>query len=85
MSNSLNFIQTLSITELKQQQQSSFKIMAKTNGYWFRCGSLSGHVSNLDPKTVKPEDVLVSEVSNDAGETFWMAHKAGSAEAVVEW
>lgn len=83
--NSLNFLETISVGEMKSRQQSGFQICRKENGYWFRCGSVSGHVSdNLDPTTVRPDDVRISLVEGDSGQ-FWMCHKQGTADVAVEW
>jgi len=86
MSKSLNFGQSWTIDQLKQEQKSSFKVMSKSTGYWFICGSAKGHVSDqVNMNSVNPGDLLVSRVTNEDGETFLLLHNIGSGEAVVEW
>lgn len=84
MSTTLNFIETLTIEEFKSRNQASLQVMAKGSGYWFRCGSISGHVSQYvttdDFKS--PDQLLVSLVEADDGQ-FWMMHRKGQQNIVA--
>ena len=76
---SLNFLQSWTLEEFKKQQQSSFQVLKKPNGHWFRCGTASGQVSSkLDLTNVNPTELLVSRVQKPGEEDdFLLLHGQG--------
>jgi hypothetical protein len=81
--NALNFLETLTLDQFKSQNQASIKVFAKDKGHWFRCGGVSGHVSQTVTSFSNPSELLISLVETDDGQ-FWMMHKAGQQEVVAE-
>lgn len=82
----LIFHKTLSISEVKEQQKDSFRIIKRKDGgsYFFRCGKLIGHVSSqVDLKQVDPNKLAVSLVENDGGE-FLLLHNMADGNIVME-
>jgi hypothetical protein len=82
MSTQLNFVESLTIEEFKQRNQASLQVMAKESGHWFRCGSVSGHVSQHVTSFSNPEELLVSLVETNDGQ-FWMMHRIGRQNVVA--
>ena len=83
MSNELNFLETLTLSELKQRQAASINVFTKSSGgYYFRCGSLTGHISQTVQDFTKPDELLVSLVETNDGQ-FWMMHLAGGQTPVA--
>lgn len=83
MSTQLNFLETLTIEEFKSRNQASLQVMSKTTGYWFRCGSASGHVSESVTDFKSPDELLISLVEGSDGGQFWMMHRKGHQNIVA--
>lgn len=85
MNKPINFLETLTIEEFKSRNQASLQVMSKTTGYWFRCGSASGHVSqNITADDFKsPDQLLISLVEGSDGGQFWMMHRKGHQNIVA--
>ena len=82
----LIFHKTLSIDDVKEQQKDSFRIIKRKDedSYFFRCGSLIGHVSkNVDLSNVKVDKLAVSLVENEKGE-FLLLHNTADGNIVME-
>ena len=82
----LTFNSSVTVEAFKAQQNAAKLKVHKnpeTNKLFFVCGGVSGAVGNIEGKAAT--ELLVSEVVGSEGVAFFMLHKEGTLETVMEF